>query len=164
MALATGNNVWWTGAIFTPSRAYGTTYQNTSGYPAIVNVSGYGTGAGYLICYEDTSSPPGTRIAAAAFTASGEASVSFIVLPAYYYKCTNGATGAAIDAWVEMGLSAIASTSVIATATVSVSLGSTTPDGQLTVDLPNLDYVVGILLFLLVFWGIVRFFAMKLHE
>jgi hypothetical protein len=84
-----------------PGRALGTVYQNTTGKPMMVTVK-INASAGYAEAYCDTATNPGTSVATAGNGGGGSVgnSLTFWVLPNYYYKVVN-VVGATLAGWIE---------------------------------------------------------------
>jgi hypothetical protein len=90
----------------TSSRAFGTVYQNTTGYPLMIQgfaLTG-GSSVGNLSCFNGPTSSPSNQLwgdEATATVSLGELPFFFTVPVSWYYKCTeNGAVGA-IGYWFE---------------------------------------------------------------
>jgi hypothetical protein len=85
-----------------PSRALGTTYQNTTGKPMFVTVTMQCLNSTGSSAYCDTANPPTTRVAATSTGGSGASTwtpMSFWVLPGYFYLAQNNG-GTLVD-WTE---------------------------------------------------------------
>ena len=81
-----------------------TVYRNTTGKALHVNilfVKTY-TGPGGAAVLVGASNPPGTRVGAVSeYTANWRTTLSYIVLPNYYYKAIDYADDQAVSAWFE---------------------------------------------------------------
>lgn len=80
------------------SKAYATTYQNTSGSLMIVQIQ-IGTG-GMTSAQSDASSPPTVQVDKASVQNSGNCTMFFPVLNGHYYQITNNGTGSIVK-WHE---------------------------------------------------------------
>ena len=99
-----------------PARVLGTVYQNTSGKTRVVTVSVSNGGTSLdtygVFAFVGASSPPTTGVGDAKSglidpTASGQwcCSVTFIVMPNYYYRVTDEGTGStSLSEWTEWDL------------------------------------------------------------
>lgn len=75
-----------TQSVVTGSRAINTVYQNTSGKPMLVTISGDASVNSYFDILTDANNPPTTVVARQGFNISEWRSISFLVLPGNYYK------------------------------------------------------------------------------
>ena len=83
------------------SRAFGTTYYNTTGRPISVNVAGYSSVTAYTIDgYVNGVKVPGSGWASS--TPSSTVGVSFIVPPGSNYSVSISAGSTTLGAWAEM--------------------------------------------------------------
>jgi hypothetical protein len=86
-----------------PSRVFGTVYQNTNVTPLFVSVTSSTSNGAQVLCYTDAGNPPGTGVGG--FFNNGTAnlwqSAFFIVLPNNYYQAKVTAGAASVLLWTE---------------------------------------------------------------
>jgi hypothetical protein len=82
-----------------PSRAFNTVYQNTTGKPMFVSVTGNFSGTNYM-AQADTANPPGNGVAWIGGSSSLN-QITWWVLPGYYYRLYPNTGGAILTQWVE---------------------------------------------------------------
>jgi hypothetical protein len=85
--------------IVTGSRAFNTVYQNTTGKPMWVSVTGNFSGTNYM-AQADTANPPGGGVAWIGGSSSLN-QITWWVLPGYYYRLYPNTGGAILTQWVE---------------------------------------------------------------
>jgi hypothetical protein len=88
----------------TSSRAFASTYQNTTGVSIMVKAFGYSDAGCVWTGYVGASSPPTTEVHKDTRVANAVCTIDLIVLPSYYYKI-NGSTGSlTLSGWFEYSL------------------------------------------------------------
>lgn len=86
------------GFVGPPTRAIGTTYQNTGTKPRFVSVSTLVTSGGSSIVFCDSTATPSVQVCQLGVSGANVAgTLFFIVLPNYYYKVSGGS----LDNWTE---------------------------------------------------------------
>jgi hypothetical protein len=95
----------------TGSRALGTIYQNTGGYPMFVCVTAQVNGVAKdasLQAFSDNDTPPVDEVARRSLDTStaevDRANVIFVVPNSYYYKVVDTGSNLVLVSWIEWGL------------------------------------------------------------
>lgn len=156
---------------FTSTRSYGTTYQNTSGYPKFVSVASYDN-VGWSQFGGASSSPSisgGDKVSTCGISSTTVyfyCSVFFVVPNNYYYEVVTTVPAPTIQEWLEWDMASTTSAITVNNSTTTNSfLGiATSTNGSTTtlqVDIANQDYFYGIIIFMLSMYFIIWFFRKK---